>query len=118
MDPAERAKYMGIKNVCRVVMGGKPEPPFDAESEKLKNMNNVAWSAIGDTGSTRNDFERSDLEEILRQAEKYPNIAGAILDDFFTNPGNNGGKSARFSLQDVEKMCDELHGFSYIKRCY
>ncbi len=32
MEPAESARYLGIVNCCRVVMTGKPLPPFDAES--------------------------------------------------------------------------------------
>lgn len=112
MEPAEGAEYLGIRNVCRVVMDDKPQPPFDLESEKLKNMNKVVWSAIGDSWSFRNDNDDSDLDEVLRQAEKYPNISGAVLDDFFFSPAQNQGKVARgHSVQSIQNMRRRLHKF-------
>ncbi len=108
MGPAEGAAYLGIQNMCRVVMCGMPVPPFDAESAKLTGMKQVVWSAIGDSGSTRNNDNQSDLEEVLRQAEKFPNVTGAILDDFFT--GN--AARARHSPQSIVAMRDRLHNFS------
>ena len=83
MDTAEGAAHLGISNCCRVVMLGKPEPPFDAESEKMKNMRQVVWSIIGDLHSKRNDTGYGDIDEIIRQAKLYPNITGGVLDDFF-----------------------------------
>lgn len=108
MGPVEGAEYLGIKNMCRVVMLGKPEPPFDAESEKLTSMKQVVWSAVGDSGSVRNNDE-SDLEEVLRQADKFPNITGAVLDDFFTNKERGW---ARHSVESIKDMRDRLHSFS------
>ena len=35
MNPAEGARFLGIRNMCRVVMNGSPKPPFDSEMEKL-----------------------------------------------------------------------------------
>jgi hypothetical protein len=89
-------------------MGGKPEPPFDVETEKLKDMEQVVWSAIGDKGSRRNDKE-TDLEEVLRQAEKYSNVTGAVLDDFFIDPEENEGEISRYSLAGLAEMRDKLH---------
>jgi len=109
MEPAEGAEYLGIKNMCRVVMCGSPEPPFDIESEKLKNMDKVVWSAVGDSGSVRNNEDSSDLNEVLRQAEKYSNITGAVLDDFFISPEHNDGKVARHSLESITEMSNKLH---------
>ena len=108
MGPAEGAAYLGINNMCRVVMCGTPVPRFDAESAKLGGMKQVVWSAIGDSGSVRNNDNQSDLEEVLRQAEKYPNITGAILDDFFT--GN--ASRARHLPESIIKMRAQLHNFS------
>jgi len=110
MEPAEGADYMGIRNVCRVAMGGKPEPPFDIESEKLKHMKKVVWSAVGDSGTVRNNDDHSDLDEVLRQAKKFPNVVGAILDDFFFLHSING-KIARLSLGYVQMMRNTLHNF-------
>jgi hypothetical protein len=109
MGPVEGANYLGIPNMCRVVMGGKPEPPFDSESEKLTGMDKVVWSAVGDSGSLRNNGDASDLDEVLRQAEKYSNVTGAVLDDFFISPEHNNGKVARLSLEYIAAMRDKLH---------
>lgn len=84
MDPVQGAEYLGIPNMCRVVMNGQPEPPFDDESAKMADMRRVVWSAMGDSGSHRND-QNSDLEEVIRQAGLFSNITGAVLDDFFIN---------------------------------
>ena len=108
MGPVEGAEYLGIKNVCRVVMDGTPVPPFDAESEKMKSMRQVVWSSMGDSGSRRND-NASDLEEVLKQAEKYPNVTGSILDDFFISPEHNQGRVARYSLDYTKDMRNHLH---------
>ena len=104
MDPAEGAKYLGINNICRVGMGGQPEPPFDTETEKLQFADKVVWSAIGDASSERNNNDASDLDEVLRQADKYPNVIGAVLDDFFY-----GGP--RLSFEAIEDMLERLHNF-------
>lgn len=84
MSPVEGCRYLGIPNCCRVVMSGKPEPPFDGEAEKLDVLDKVVWSLIGDGGSRRNN-DTTDLEEIIRIAGNHPNIVGAIMDDFM-NP--------------------------------
>lgn len=89
-------------------MDGMPEPPFDAESEELRGMDQVVWSAVGSSMSDRNNNDQSDLDEILRQAEKFPNITGAVLDDFFA--GAELGQ-ARHSLESINNMRAQLHGF-------
>ena len=112
MEPVEGAEYLGINNMCRVVMCGKPETPFDPESEKMRKMNQVVWSAIGDTGSIRNNGNQSDLEEVLRQAKKFSNITGAVLDDFFISPAHNEGRVARHSYESIVDMREKLHSRS------
>jgi hypothetical protein len=113
MGPAEGGRFFGIPNICRVVMPAGPEPPFDAESEKLRDFKQVVWSAVGSAGVERNDDGRSDLEEVLRQATLYPNITGAILDDFFLSEESADGnkKTARHSLESIRSMRRELHNF-------
>jgi len=83
MGPAEGARHFGLVNCCRVVMSNKPAPPFDSESEKLKNLKRVVWSIVGDGSTTRHMDGANDLEEVLRQARLFPNVCGGILDDFF-----------------------------------
>ncbi len=106
MGPAEGAAYLGIPNCCRVVFGGSPKPPFDAESEKLLAFKNVVWSIVGDASSHRNDNGGDDLDEVLRQAEKYPNIVGGVLDDFF----RSSTRDARMSVARLKEIRERLHG--------
>jgi hypothetical protein len=108
LEPVEGAAFLGVQNIFRVVMNGKPVPPFDAESEKMKNIPKVIYSAVGDAGSVRNDSE-TDLEEVIRQAAEYPNIQGAILDDFFAYRLVEGGKLARYTPEYIRNMRHRLH---------
>ena len=80
MTALEGAYYFGIPNMCRVVMAGLPHLPFDQDAMVLDTMDNVVWSIIGDGGSGLVDF----TDEIVRLASMYPNITGAIMDDFMT----------------------------------
>jgi hypothetical protein len=107
MKPAEGAEFFGIKNCCRVVMGNNPLPPFNQYSQELKGMDQVVWSIVGDCGSKRNDDNGSDLDEVLCQAENFPNITGSVLDDFFKSDG-----IGRYALQDITKIRNKLHSFS------
>lgn len=108
LEPVDGAEYLGIPNMCRVVMAGKPVPPFDAESEKLQGMHRVVWSAIGDSGSKRNDDE-TDLDEVLRQAEHHANITGAVLDDFFGHRLHPAEAWARYPIESIREMRRRLH---------
>lgn len=80
MTALEGAVYFGIPNMCRVVMAGLPKPPFDRDAMVLDRLKNVVWSIIGDCSSGHEMY----TDEIIRLAEKYPNICGIIMDDFFT----------------------------------
>lgn len=113
MNPVEGGRYLDIPNCCRVVMWDKPEPPFDEESEKLRAFRQVVWSAVGAGGVQRNNNDQSDLDEVLRQAELYDNVSGAVLDDFFASVEGfqSDGKTARHTLQSIRRMRERLHGF-------
>ena len=58
MDSREGCDYFGIRNCCRVAMGKGPFPPFDSESEQLKDLDKVVWSALGAGGVTRRTVPR------------------------------------------------------------
>ncbi len=85
MTPVEGCEFFGIRNCCRVAMRLGPIPPFDNESEAMKGLDQVIWSAIGAGGVHRNEEFYGDLEEVIRQAKNYPNITGAVMDDFLLN---------------------------------
>lgn len=112
MGPVEGVEFFGIGNICRVVMNGKPEPPFANEMEKLKNIPNVIWSILGDSGSDRQGSCADDLSGFLELAAKYPNLRGGVLDDFFrpANSAEDTDKLARLSLERLEEIRTQLHG--------
>ncbi len=104
MTPAEGCAFFGIPNCCRVVMENLPAPPFDPESETLKNLSQVVWSVVGSGGSSRTDAKLGDLDDVLNQARKYPNVTGGILDDFL-----NARRRTLFSPADVAFFRERLH---------
>ena len=108
MTPTEAAGYMGIPNILMIVYRGKPEPPFDLHARAMSPLKRVVWSIVGDSSSTRND-ESSDLEHVVDLAERFPNITGAIMDDFF-HPPNDAGSIARYSVDDLAGFRSRLHG--------
>lgn len=80
MTPVEGARFFGISNMCRVVMGGLPELPWDDEAEELVDIKNVVWSVIG-SGSSG---DQSTVDEVKKLMKKHTNIVGAVMDDFFS----------------------------------
>jgi hypothetical protein len=95
-------------------MGDGPFPPFDAESEKIKHLKQVVWSAVGAGGLSQHSDDKSDLEEALRQAAIYPNITGAVLDDFFKSVegfATGNGSVARHTVGSIASMSEKLHSF-------
>jgi hypothetical protein len=103
MTALEGAYYLGVRNCCRVVMSNKPLPPWDQDSMALVSMDQVVWSVIGSGGSERNDVRDGDLAEVLRQAQRFPNVTGGILDDFL------GNRRDIFTPDDVARWRDRLH---------
>ena len=111
MGPGEGCDFFGIEKCCRVAMGSYgPFPPFDEEAKKLKDLKEVVWSAIGDAGSKQHNNNQSDIDEVLHIAEKYPNISGAILDDFF-HASATGEAPARHSVGSIRNMKEKLSNF-------
>lgn len=104
MEPKEGCDYLGIPNICRVGMSGKPEPPFDDEAEKIKDAPKVVWSIIGDNGSLRNDDGSDDTEAVIEVAKKYPNIVGAVMDDFLSEK-----RRAVYSPEIIGDRAEMLH---------
>lgn len=107
ITPTEAAHYLGIPNAIMVVYGGKPEPPFEPHALAMSSLKRVVWSIVGDSSSKRND-QATDLDEVLRLAARFPNIVGAIMDDFF-HPPDAQGRVARWSVGDVAGFRQRLH---------
>jgi hypothetical protein len=112
MDAREGCSFFGIEKCCRVTMSTGPFPPFDNEAEKIKDLKEVVWSAIGAGDVKQYENDQNDLDDVLRIAGIYPNITGAILDDFFLAEEVPGKSSGRHSLESIGKLSDRLHGFS------
>ena len=102
MDSREGCDFFGIYKCLRVTMSTGPFPPFDVEAEKLKDLKEVVWSAIGAVGATiySND-NHSDVDEVIRMANIYPNVTGAVMDDFFHGNEVPGRSSGRHSFERI-----------------
>jgi hypothetical protein len=112
LGPREGAEYFGIDRMLRVSMSTGPFPPFDAEAEKIKDLKEVVWSAIGAGGANQYSVnDHSDIDEVLRMAEIYPNVSGAVLDDFFHGKEAPGRSIGRHSLESIRNIRDRLHNF-------
>ena len=112
MEAREGCDYFGIEKCLRVAMSAGPFPPFDKEAEKLNDLKEVVWSAIGAGDIEHYNNDQSDLDEVLRMAEIYPNITGAVLDDFFLAAEVPGKSSGRHSIESIRNMQRKLHNFS------
>jgi hypothetical protein len=95
MTPVEGAFYLGVPNLIMVVYGNEPQPPFDVHAVPMRPLQRVVWSIVGDSGSKRND-QRSDLDEVLDLARRFPNVTGAIMDDFFLTNAKPGEPVGRY----------------------
>ena len=104
MGPLEGAQHLGIPNICIVTSGDDPAPPFNNLAETLKECPQVAWSIIGDASSKRYSDGKTDLDEVLKVAKKYPNITGAVMDDFLRPE-----RREVFSPEVVGQYADRLH---------
>ena len=107
ITPTEAAHYLRIPNILMVVYGGKPQPPFDQHALAMSSLKRVVWSIVGDSSSKRND-EKTDLDEVLRLAAKFPNVTGAIMDDFF-HALDASGRAARWRVADLAGFRERLH---------
>lgn len=114
MDSRQGCAHLGIERCCRVTMVTGPFPPFDEEADKIKDLREVVWSAVGAGGVTQHNNDRSDLDEVLRMAGRFSNISGAVLDDFFAGHDYRKGKvkeTARHSVASIRAMRERLRAF-------
>jgi hypothetical protein len=93
MTPAEGAFYLNVPNLIMVAYAsakepGKmlPAPPYDPYLISFRPLQRVVWSVVGAGGVV----SKYDLEAIREMAEKYPNIVGVQMDDFFRDTLDGG----------------------------
>lgn len=87
MTPAEGAFYLGVPNIIMVRYENKPTPPFDKHALALSPLKRVVWSIVGNSGRTGSD----EVTLVCDLADRFPNICGVMMDDFFRKPGNELG---------------------------
>lgn len=97
MTPLEGAVYLGVPNLMFIRYEDKPELPFDPYAISFRPMKRVVWSLTGAGGGT-SDRER---EHVLALAQRYPNITGFIMDDFFNTVGK--GSLSPEQLQQLQQ---------------
>jgi hypothetical protein len=108
MTPAEGAFYLGIPNVIMVRFGNQPQPPFRQHALPLLPLKRFLWSIVGDSGSTEND-RQPDIEDVLALVPEFPNLTGAIMDDFFRRDVSCPG---RYSVEQVAGFRRQLRSGS------
>jgi hypothetical protein len=108
MTPAEGALYLGIPNVIMVRFGNQPQPPFRQHALPLLALKRFLWSIVGDSGSTDND-RAPDLGHVLALVPEFPNLTGAIMDDFFRRDASRPG---RYTPEQVAGFRQQLHAGS------
>ena len=82
LDPAEACRRFGLTHAVMDVTIKGPFYPFDEESEKLSFLDELVWTIIPSGDVRRNEDNFFDMDEIIRQIKKYPNIKGVFCDDF------------------------------------
>jgi len=106
MTPAEGAYYMGIPNVMVVRFNGRPEPPFRQYALPLRPLRRVVWSIVGDSSTASND-RQPDIDEVVSLGEEFPNLTGAIMDDFFI--ADQAHAPGRYTPEAVAGFRARLH---------
>ena len=82
MECADACRKYGLTKAVMDVCVKGPVYPFDAESEKLAFLDELVWTIIPSGSVVRNEEEFFDMEEIIRQIQKFPNVKGIFCDDF------------------------------------
>jgi len=105
MTPAEGAYYLGVPNIMVVRVGNQPAPPFRQYALPLRPLKRIVWSIVGDSSSGEND-RQPDLMEVIALSEDFPNLTGAIMDDFFRKDPSAPG---RYTPEQTEGFRQQLH---------
>lgn len=82
VDCAAACRKYGLSRAVMDVCVKGPYYPFDAESGKLSFLDELVWTIIPSGGVQRNEEAFFDMEEVIRQIRKFPNVKGIFCDDF------------------------------------
>jgi hypothetical protein len=94
MTPAEGAFYLDVPNLIFVAYrdpkapcGMIPKPAeYDAYGISFRPLKRVVWSIVGEDGQV----DQNGLQSLQHLTEKFPNIIGTQMDDFFRNTMDGG----------------------------
>jgi len=107
ITPAEAALYMGIPNLIMVKYLNQPQPPYEHLALAFTPLRRVVWSILGEGGSS-DDIETDAVRSL---AERFPNIRGAIMDDFFLRRKRAGSAEsdlAPFSPESLAQIRSQM----------
>jgi hypothetical protein len=110
MTPAEGAFYLNVPNLIMVAYPSAkepckmlPAPPYDPYLISFRPLKQVVWSIVGAGGAV----SKGDLEAIRQLAEKYPNLVGVQMDDFFRDT-LDGGRIGTLTPQELDYVQGQL----------
>ncbi|MBI2190487.1 MAG: hypothetical protein HYU36_00715 [Planctomycetes bacterium] len=103
MTPAEGAFYLGTPNLIMVRYHDRPSPPFEQYAVPFRPLRSVVWSIVGAGGRT----EGEERAQVLKLAERSPNITGVMMDDFFRGLGK-GKDIGALSLEQLGSVRGQL----------
>ena len=106
MTPAEGAFYLGVRNMIFIV----PEPydqnvgSFDSYAISFRPLKSVVWSIPTFAGG---NVHQHDVELVRQLAQKFPNVVGLLMDDFFRN-GLDGGRVGALTPKELAYLKTHL----------
>jgi hypothetical protein len=94
MTPAEGAFYLGVPNIIFVAYSDPKEPckmlpevsTYDQYAISFRPLKGVVWSIVGAGGNVN----WRGLELVRQLAQKFPNVVGIQMDDFFRDTLDGG----------------------------
>lgn len=100
MSPMEGAIYLGARNVFYVPIG-RPSP-MEQCNRTLVSCDQVGWSIEMAAAHPEN------IDRVVEQAAKFPNITCGIFDDFF-NTENEANNYLRYTPEVLDSMRRKMH---------
>lgn len=112
MTPAEGAFYLDVPNLILVAYPDHkdpckmmPEPAlFDEYAISFRPLKRVVWSIVGAGGNVN----VHGLQSVQQLAQKFPNIVGAQMDDFF-RATIDGGKVGVLTPEELSYLQNQLN---------
>src|SRR5260370_32932934 len=111
MTPDEGAFYLNVPNIIMVAYNAAnepckmlPTPPYDPYLLSFRPLKRVVWSIVGAGGVA----SKSDLDTVRQLSQKYPNIVGVQMDDFFRD-AFGGGRVGTLAPKELTYVQDQLN---------